>query len=100
MKVETVSDTYESLPAPSRKEVEEKMLNLLNGTLTKEQVADWASRWITQSDPNISDEAVWNALMSLAGADTLEAPGVYLHTEPDLHAWLDELQSAGNNNFE
>lgn len=89
-----VSHTFDPGPLPSREEVEAKIRNLLNGILAHEDVAVWASQWTTQFAPRVNDPTVWEALLSLSGADTLEGPGVYLHTEPDFHAWLDELQRA------
>jgi hypothetical protein len=76
--------------------VPQRLLGLLTGTAARADVADWASRWIRDDSDRVGDECVWRALKHLAGADLLAAPGVYLHTEPDFHRWLDELETAGD----
>jgi hypothetical protein len=83
-----------ALQVPSRKELKERLVALLTSAMTREQVADWASTWIRMQDPPVSDPVVWSALRHLAGADLRTSPGEYLHHDIDFHAWLDELESA------
>jgi len=79
---------------PSRQDVEQKLLGLLKGNVSREDVADWAAQWVRLECPGIEDRAVWSGLKHLAGADLKESPQSYLHHDIDFHAWLDELQSS------
>jgi hypothetical protein len=64
------------------------------GRATREQVADWAARWIREAAPAVEDPLTWQALKELAGADLRTSPTDYLHGESDFHAWLDALEVA------
>lgn len=66
----------------------------MSGRATREEVADWASTWVTMDNPQVADSVVWAGLHHLAGADLLSSPGEYLHHDIDFHAWLDELERA------
>jgi hypothetical protein len=78
---------------PSRHEVRDRLLGLLAGKVTRDEAAHWASTWIRDDSQRVNDTVVRRALKHLAGADLLARPGVYLHTEPDFHRWLDELEA-------
>lgn len=80
--------------APKRSEVHYKLVQLLRGDLRREEVASWAGQWVLAESHDVSNEAVWEALKRLAGADLRIGPDDYLHTEKDFHAWLDELENA------
>lgn len=78
---------------PTRLDVHAKLLALLRGDEPRETAASWASQWVALDDPGIEDPAVWSAIRHLAGADLQCEPGVYLHDESDIHAWIDELEA-------
>lgn len=82
-------------PAPGRDDVLQHLLDLLAGRLSREDVADWASAWVREPDPNVEDPIVWEALKQLSGADLRESPVNYLHSESDFHEWLDRVEEAG-----
>ncbi|SDS63326.1 hypothetical protein SAMN04489812_2509 [Microlunatus soli] len=79
---------------PDRDSVRERLLALLSGRMSREEVADWANPWVTADDPSIEDSVVWEALKELAGADLKVSPSAYLHGEDDFHAWLDAIETA------
>lgn len=62
--------------------------SLIDGSLSREQVADWAAQWVIQAEPPIEDEAVWDALVSLSGADLLTTDRPYLDDFSDFERWL------------
>jgi hypothetical protein len=70
------------------------MLGLIEGRITRGDVADWAMQWVGASDPDVTDRAVWDALNALAGADSPTTDRRYLYGEEDFRAWLSELRSA------
>lgn len=83
-----------NVPVPSRLEVRDRLLDLLSGRRTREEVADWAVVWVIQAEPDVDDQVVWDGLTALAGADLKVAPDTYLHNEADFHRWLDKVESA------
>lgn len=80
-------------PSPGRAEVRQRLLDLLGGRASREDIADWASTWVTQGDPAIDDLLVWNALRELAGVDLKVNQIDYLHGEDDFHEWLDRVEA-------
>lgn len=80
-------------PSPERAAVRERLLDLLAGRASREEVAAWASTWVIQEDPAVEDPVVWNALCDLVGADLKISPVDYLHGEDDIHEWLDRVET-------
>ncbi len=78
---------------PSRPEVVIQLQGLIDGVYTREEVSQWATKWVVEDDPDteISDEGVWNALESLSGADTPTTDRPYLFEVEDFKIWLAEL---------
>jgi hypothetical protein len=42
---------------------------ILQGKLSREEVAAWASEYVMQGKPNISDETDWELLQIVSGVD-------------------------------
>jgi hypothetical protein len=78
--------------APSRVEVETRLLDLIAGRIGRDEATNWAMQWIGSSDPDIDDEVVWRALNNLAGADAPSTDRQFLFDQPDFQAWLEELR--------
>lgn len=83
-----------SLLPPTRDLLKARLLDLLAGRTTREEVADWAVEWVREPRPDVHDPVVWEALTQMAGADLRVSPTAYLHGESDFHAWLDALELA------
>ncbi|WP_404385020.1 hypothetical protein LL946_04025 [Knoellia locipacati] len=81
-----------SRPEPTRDALRQRLLDLLSRRITPEEAADWAAAWVRDASPDVKDQLVWDALKKLSGADLRVSPDEYLHSEPDFHAWLDELE--------
>ena len=68
------------------------MSRLVQGVVSREEVADWAMGLIKdESTDYSSNSTLWTALDRLAGADLQQRPGVYLHDDTDFRAWLADL---------
>ncbi|AOC56040.1 MULTISPECIES: DNA-binding protein [Bacillus] len=65
-----------------------KIQKVLNGTMTREEVSDWAEIYVSADDPEVDDEKVWDMLILLSGIDLKDAPNSYFHTEEDLEEWI------------
>lgn len=83
--------------SPRRADVRERLLDLLAGRASREEVAAWASAWVTHDDPTVEDPIVWNGLRDLAGADLRISPVDYLHGEDDFHEWLDRVEAGDSS---
>lgn len=73
---------------PTKEEIIDKLNKILQGTLSREDVADWASEYVMQDEPNITDETVWEFLKVVSGVDIKDSPEEYLHAEQDLEDWI------------
>jgi hypothetical protein len=85
---------------PARSEVVERLLTLVDGRSSPDEVSGWASAWLLADQipgtaVRIVDWPAWEAIKRMAGAD-LPAwePGSYLYGTDDFRAWLAELQAA------
>jgi hypothetical protein len=73
-------------------QVRNRMAALVEGSVSREEVSDWALMRIKDESARYSSDAtLWTALDRLAGADLQEGPGVYLHGEEDFRSWLAEV---------
>jgi hypothetical protein len=80
--------------APTRDEVIAKLEKLISGHLSRDEVAGWASQWVSAREPGVDDPAVWNALKALSAADMISLNRPYLYNEIDFKVWLKEILTA------
>ncbi|KZM57252.1 DNA-binding protein [Aeribacillus pallidus] len=78
---------------PTKEEIINKLKMILQGKLTLEEVADWASKYVMQDEPNISDETVWELLQIVSGIDLKDSPDEYLHVEQDIIDWINKYSN-------
>lgn len=79
--------------SPTRAEVEEKLAQLLADQASREEVAEWAARWVRDPDPNLDDPRVWEALTRFSGADMISTDRPYLYEKEDFDSWLGDLRN-------
>ena len=77
---------------PSRAEVDAAFTGLIEGKLSREEIARWAGQWVAGDTSRDTDLAVWDALCCLAGADLTSTDRPYLYGEDDFRAWLHEFR--------
>ena len=77
-------------PPPSRDQIEARLLALLDGSQSRDEVDRWAAQWVTDPDGGgVEDEDVWWALTQLYGIDLRHAKdGPYLHDDEQIRHWL------------
>lgn len=78
-------------PPPSRDELDVRITALIDGTLTREEIAEWAMQWVDARDPGVDDPVAWEVLNDLAGADSPTVDRKYLYEHVDFEAWRDAL---------
>jgi len=88
-----ILESGEKMKQPTKEEIINKLKMILQGKLTREEVADWASKYVIQDEPNISDETVWELLQIVSGIDLKDSPDEYLHVEQDIIDWINKYSN-------
>lgn len=87
----------EELPSkrqvPTLNEMIEWILYVKAGRITREDVSDWAGQVLQQSDDELNEGTLFEALLWLSGIDLLDDDGGYLHDETDLDEWILQLEA-------
>ncbi len=78
---------------PTRKDVEIRLIALITGNISREQISEWASQWTELENPPLDDQVVWNTLEALSGADSKSTDRPYLFNKEDFEDWLDDLKN-------
>jgi hypothetical protein len=76
-------------PAPTRGEIEDRWLALIEGRTSREAVHEWSAQWVEDERVHVDDLMVWNALLHLHGFDMMyrpERPNLVHHGPPGLYA--------------
>jgi hypothetical protein len=76
---------------PTKKEIIDKLELVLQNKLTKEEVADWASKYVMTYDHLVTDLVVFDILTVVSGLDTPESPGEYMYDDEDIRDWIKEF---------
>ena len=81
---------------PTIEEVITKLKMVLEGKLTREEVASWAMKYVRDDslafDINRQDEKLWDLLDYVAGFDIKVSPEEYLHDEDDVKCWIRKFE--------
>lgn len=84
---------------PSRDDVLATLRELLDGKIDREQASAWASRWLVEDhiagrEVRVTDQAAWQTLTSIAGADNYGGDRPYLYGNEDFATWVVELMAS------
>ncbi|PAD10206.1 hypothetical protein CHH78_02505 [Shouchella clausii] len=75
---------------PTKKEIIDKLELVLQNKLTKEEVADWASKYVMTDDHPVNDLTVFRFLKTVSGLDTLLGPEEYMYDDEDIKDWINK----------
>ncbi|MCC5714963.1 hypothetical protein, partial [Klebsiella pneumoniae] len=78
---------------PANQEIIDKLELVLQNKLTKEEVADWASKYVVTADHPVTDVTVFKFLTVASGLDTLLAPGEYMYDDGDIKNWINKYSN-------
>lgn len=70
-----------------RQELQQKIVSLLDSSMSREEVSSWAMRLINDGEGVVSDPVAWEVLTALGGADLHGFERPYLYGEEDFAAW-------------
>lgn len=76
---------------PTKEEILSRFKLILQGRISREDVADWASEYVMQDSPDVTDETVWDLLLIACGVDLKDSPDEYLHDEQNIKDWIEEF---------
>lgn len=74
---------------PSRKMITHKLLKVIYGELSREEVSDWAFKYIeNDNEVEVTDIDAWHYLVSVSCIAEMIPPGIYLYSIEDIKTWL------------
>jgi len=75
---------------PTIEEVITKLKMVLEGKLTREEVASWAEKYVLDDtlDIHIKDKKLWDLLDFVSAFDIKVSPEKYLYREEDIKYWI------------
>lgn len=79
--------------APTLSKILKKLELVLEGDLTREEVSDWAGKYVLDEELRIEDEKVSSLLDIVFGIDTKVSPHEYLHTDIQIMEWIVKYSS-------
>lgn len=82
-------------PPPSREEVENRLLDLIGGAISREEASNWAAQWVVRDGAEVKPQ-IWKALTRLVAADMISTDRPYLYEKIDFEAWLADLRGTGS----
>jgi hypothetical protein len=92
MKRSGMSEDGDLSYVPTREECDAKLTSLINDKISREEIAEWAARWVRMDHPNMQNGAVWKMLRRASGADLISIDRPYLYGKEDFLAWRAELR--------
>jgi hypothetical protein len=78
------------IPVPTRQEVVDLLLAVLDGSSSRLAAAEWAAEMqenIESEDAEAVDPAMWH-LLRLAATLDVQSGDAYLHSENDIREWI------------
>jgi len=73
---------------PTYKEIINKLEKILMQESTREEITDWAMRFINDDDIEITDFGAWELLKTAGGVDVIKHPEEYLYSYDDIRKWI------------
>ncbi|PLR86517.1 hypothetical protein CVD25_03345 [Bacillus canaveralius] len=81
---------------PTVEEIIKRLNLVLNGSLTREEVSNWAEYWTRKfmDEQGLSERKllVWKYLDVVSGIDLKDSPTSYLHTFEDIMEWIQSFK--------
>ena len=70
---------------PTRAEITQRIDMVLNDSLLREELCEWAVNYIRNDDQvDIEDPGAWHYLMEISNIDEMVEPGVFLFDKEDI----------------
>lgn len=73
-----------------------KLNDILKRKMSREEVANWASmnaeKYIYKSNLSNEDKLLWRHFDIVSGIDLKSSPTKYLHSEDEIHEWIEKIE--------
>ncbi len=76
---------------PSKLEIIIKLNGILDRTISRDEIVNWAMEYIECDDLEVVNLENWKLLVAIGGLDLIEKPNVYLYSDDDIREWIREL---------
>ncbi|MFD9895142.1 hypothetical protein ACFWY9_37860 [Amycolatopsis sp. NPDC059027] len=76
-----------------RDEIRKLLTGLTEGTIARDEAAQWARPWLAEEAGDVQDEAVWDTIDALSAADSATPDQGFLYGPEDFRAWLAEFDA-------
>ncbi len=76
---------------PSKLEILKKLNGILDRTISRDEIVNWAMEYIECDDLEVVNLENWKLLVAIGGLDLIEKPNVYLYSDDDIREWIREL---------
>ncbi len=73
---------------PSKQEIISKLKKVLSEEISREEVSNWAIRYINNDELEIDDYTTWELLKDIGGIDIMESMNTYLYSDEDINSWI------------
>jgi hypothetical protein len=84
---------------PTRKEVANKLRELLLGVITRKNASEWSCTWLLGTE-SVEDRTVWSALELIGAADLCSTDREFLYEKEDYLECLNTLGESDLLDFE
>ncbi len=85
-----------SMNEPIFKEVYNQLYKVNKDISLREEIAEWAQKFLENDDLIFKDEKSWDLIMILSGIDIETSPSEYLYGKEDFEKWLEEFNPQKN----
>ena len=76
---------------PKREEITNKLKEIINGEITREEVGTWALEFIrNDSSIEVRDIDAWHYLVLISSVDEMIALDEYLYSIEDIKEWIEK----------
>ncbi|OGB97655.1 hypothetical protein A3F06_03950 [candidate division TM6 bacterium RIFCSPHIGHO2_12_FULL_36_22] len=79
---------------PDFHNVQRQLELLIAGQSSREQISDWAVKWVLVDNYPEKKEHVWKILKKIAGASLKKSPTEYVYSEENFREWIKELEQS------
>lgn len=94
--MEITLESGDDMDKPTVEEIIKQLNLVLEGSLTREEVSNWAEYWTRKfiDEQGLSEYnlLVWKYLDVVSGVDLKDSPTSYLHTDEDIMEWIQSFK--------
>jgi hypothetical protein len=79
---------------PTKENIIKLLKAVLSKEITREDVSNWANKYITSDFPEIEDNELWEFIKIIGGCDIKETLTEYSYSNDDIKSWIEEINNS------